>query len=281
MEANSQETRPCSKCGGDKVLYIRPNDGRRRFRCKPCESKALKEYCSTPEKKQASVQRLKDWNAKPENKLRRKAYFDERKEYFDQKSKEREAKKKADINRHVGKHSDIHYLSCCICNAKKTRKHDRQDVEFCDNCKAKIASYYNYGGLFRECVICKSGYNAFWGNQNTCSKECRHNRHEDVKRSNRSVRKYKRRAIFKSQFVEPVYKKKIFERDKWRCKACKVKVTDNTEDHKKMATIDHIVPLSRGGSHSMSNVQTLCFVCNSKKSSKAEGQQITIFCKTQ
>jgi 5-methylcytosine-specific restriction endonuclease McrA len=34
---------------------------------------------------------------------------------------------------------------------------------------------------------------------------------------------------------------------------------------KTVVTRDHIVPISRGGSNSIENIQPLCYACNSKK----------------
>ena len=53
---------------------------------------------------------------------------------------------------------------------------------------------------------------------------------------------------------------KIFERDK-KCLCC-------GEKRRSLFTIDHIVPLSKGGSNGKRNLQTLCFKCNGKKGNK-------------
>jgi len=37
-------------------------------------------------------------------------------------------------------------------------------------------------------------------------------------------------------------------------------------------TIDHIIPVSRGGPHTQSNIQGLCRACNAKKSNKIDSK---------
>jgi len=51
-------------------------------------------------------------------------------------------------------------------------------------------------------------------------------------------------------------RKRVFARDKNTCLCCGTKEN---------ITIDHIRPRSQGGDHSLSNLQTLCLSCNSKK----------------
>lgn len=52
----------------------------------------------------------------------------------------------------------------------------------------------------------------------------------------------------------------------YRCLACK---------KEKPLTEDHIVPLSKGGSDWIENIQPLCFSCNSRKSTKTVDYKLT------
>ncbi|WP_373526460.1 HNH endonuclease [Nostoc sp.] len=59
--------------------------------------------------------------------------------------------------------------------------------------------------------------------------------------------------------IPPEVKKYVWQRDKYQCQSCgKTTVEINL-------TIDHIIPLARGGQNDISNLQTLCFVCNQQK----------------
>jgi len=80
----------------------------------------------------------------------------------------------------------------------------------------------------------------------------------------------------------------IFKKDNYRCKCCGLKRTycykELTRNNKKnyynlqlygidveeriMMTIDHIIPISKGGFNSKTNLQTLCERCNSNKGAR-------------
>lgn len=63
---------------------------------------------------------------------------------------------------------------------------------------------------------------------------------------------------------EPVCRWEVFKRDSWTCYICKRKVR-NISNHPRMATLDHVIPISKGGSHTYSNIKTCCAECNCKK----------------
>lgn len=71
-----------------------------------------------------------------------------------------------------------------------------------------------------------------------------------------------RRARRLGVIYEVVIPKRVFERDGYRCQICGV-ATRGDFPALTSPTLDHIVPLSRGGSHTYANVQCACFRCNS------------------
>lgn len=57
-------------------------------------------------------------------------------------------------------------------------------------------------------------------------------------------------------------KHEIWRRDKFTCQYCGRDINEVELE------IDHIKPVSKGGTNSISNLQTLCFECNRSKSNK-------------
>lgn len=61
----------------------------------------------------------------------------------------------------------------------------------------------------------------------------------------------------------------VHERDDWTCKLCLLPIDPEIAWPDSMSpSVDHIVPLSRGGAHAMSNVQSAHLGCNSSKGDK-------------
>ena len=59
-------------------------------------------------------------------------------------------------------------------------------------------------------------------------------------------------------------RKYVYERDNFQCQSCGKKGTEI------QLNIDHIIPLAKGGSNDLSNLQTLCYQCNQAKSAKRD-----------
>jgi 5-methylcytosine-specific restriction endonuclease McrA len=81
-----------------------------------------------------------------------------------------------------------------------------------------------------------------------------------------------------SKWLHPTTRRRIYERDRWRCVWCRCEVaqlgmrgvkgvsvegvvfTDGLQ--LRQASIDHVVPRTRGGSNNSSNLITCCVACN-------------------
>lgn len=79
--------------------------------------------------------------------------------------------------------------------------------------------------------------------------------------------KNKREKQIRKAFVEEVSYPLLYERDQGICKICGMPVLyDKFIDDTWGGTIDHVIPLSKGGEHSMANCQLSHRICNSLKS---------------
>lgn len=76
----------------------------------------------------------------------------------------------------------------------------------------------------------------------------------------------RRRARLIGAFVEDVDLQVVWERDGGVCQICETAIDPEVEwPHRQSKTLDHVVPLSRGGEHSYANVQLAHHSCNSRK----------------
>lgn len=90
----------------------------------------------------------------------------------------------------------------------------------------------------------------------------------------------KRRALKYKTQIEPINEKEIYLRDGWKCQICHQRVDKKLKyPDPKSASLDHIIPLSQGGSHTYRNLQLAHLGCNSSKNVNVlpEGEQLRLF----
>ena len=125
-----------------------------------------------------------------------------------------------------------------------------------------------------KCKECGTEFTTECGNKHSvfCCQSCadkyeRRNEHSTQRHKNymKEIKRQRSRQIIRQAHGTVSYEK-IFVRDKGICQICgmpvhPVKNIDKNWD----GTVDHIIPLSEGGMHSMSNCQLAHRICNSLK----------------
>jgi HNH endonuclease len=76
--------------------------------------------------------------------------------------------------------------------------------------------------------------------------------------------------------IHPIIPEHVFNRDGWRCHICGRK-TKGKVPNPRAPTLDHLIPIACGGSHTYANLRCACFRCNSIKGSKAVDDQLILF----
>jgi len=78
-----------------------------------------------------------------------------------------------------------------------------------------------------------------------------------------------RRANKRANEYEAVNRNVVLERDNWTCHLCNDPIpTDLKWPHPLSASMDHVIPLARGGSHTYENVQSAHLTCNISKGAR-------------
>ena len=175
---------------------------------------------------------------------------------------------------------------CSNCNLafKKTKNRNNNICHACDRLLSKLLVSIRQSERRQEelkqreqkaltrCIICgecTKGSSGVGRNKKYCSKACY--KKSDVWMKNKRVTRQRRNARKRMAHVESVDPIIVFKRDNWRCAYCKCKVIRSNGGYEhRAATMDHVVPISKGGPHTYENIVTACQQCNNKKSNKIE-----------
>lgn len=71
-------------------------------------------------------------------------------------------------------------------------------------------------------------------------------------------------------FIDAAGRRAIYERDGWVCQLCNGAINFDATEHADRASLDHIVPQSRGGSHDPSNLRMAHVGCNARRRDRVD-----------
>ena len=156
----------------------------------------------------------------------------------------------------------VTYNECKYCSGKfKVGKRKVFCSEGCANKQEELEKKKRW--RFKKCKYCEQWHYKY--NNVYCSEECRRkgNRLYDELRKNKRLE----RARKNGQFDADIDIYKLIERDGGYCYLCgdDVLFTYHYNDPK-YPTIEHVMPIARGGTHSWDNVKVACRECNTRKS---------------
>ena len=132
----------------------------------------------------------------------------------------------------------------------------------CERCEAPFTRQGSRGRLPSWCPECRMVRNA------EINAACR------AREPEKHLAKAKRagairRAAAKDAAAELVMRLEVFERDGWICQLCAEPVDrDLAHPHPQSPSLDHALPLSRGGAHTYANTQLAHLRCNLRKGAR-------------
>lgn len=146
--------------------------------------------------------------------------------------------------------------------------------EFRAQASARLRAAYYSSNPVKKCKICGVEYCNLFGRQSskrTCSDECSRILGAKRRRRKCATRRARKKHAPLGVAFDPV---EVFERDGWVCHLCgKTTLRDKIGTaHPRAPTLDHILPLARGGSHSRSNTACAHRACNNRKGTAPGGQ---------
>lgn len=137
-----------------------------------------------------------------------------------------------------------------------------KDYKYCKYCGDKFnRSIYHKDSTWRTMFYCNKLHQTLNRNWTRLSQKERHLYHlRELRRKYQHIRRARLRDAEGSFTIQEWDELKTKYGN--RCKNC------NRSESVVKLTIDHIMPLSKGGSNFISNIQPLCGSCNSKKKDK-------------
>lgn len=140
--------------------------------------------------------------------------------------------------------------------------------------KARQRNSRTKGSPCYTCKECRATFTPEYGNKRRtfCSDICA--RRWDSRGQDGDYRKRARKYGVAYEYIN---KRKVYRRDGWCCGICGGRIDRKAKYPDPMSpSLDHIVPLSRGGGHLYRNVQAAHLRCNTDKGAGSAGEQLLL-----
>lgn len=191
-----------------------------------------------------------------------------------QRRKRRLARERSGLPEVDGPSSKLNWAECACCGSWFVK---RRQATYCgDQCRREVnrrrskASYVSVTEINpvveHECRECGARFTTrrYSAVRLYCSKACR------ARASHRKRRHLERAAMREGEMFTL---REIAERDGWTCHICGKKIPDRPSGLRdEDASIDHLIPLTSGGSHTRANVALAHRICNSRRGATGAAQ---------
>lgn len=158
-----------------------------------------------------------------------------------------------------------------LCNRECELAYERSRyLQYYNKEKSKLNKRKQFGIIkkIKKCQVCHKEFECWEqleiDKYRFCSNKC-----------NKKAAKQRRDLRYEGAFVEYIDIELLYFRDHGRCQLCGRKLNKKLIGNYKnnnAPTVDHIIPLAKGGLHEYRNVQLACRYCNSMKGAKEIGQ---------
>lgn len=173
----------------------------------------------------------------------------------------------ANLMRKKGRNIQCDYCAS-IANKNKQTEKDRNEL-----LKSSVKSQSCLKTIYvNRCVRCREIFVSD-KEKNFCSRRCRKRERDARYLHEKRLKRLNR--VSEHKVDKDISLSKLYKRDKGVCYICKEKCDYDSHTmvngtfiiDDKYPTVEHVVPISKGGSHTWDNVKLACFRCNTKKGS--------------
>lgn len=187
------------------------------------------------------------------------------------------ASTKSDVLRNLGlnpdtnrdtlvKYATLHNIDLPKSIKEQCSERLEKKCSFCKKVKVLTEFHFSYERSDQrqtKCKVCQGSYLTVWINANP---EKWRSYQSNLEASFYAARRRARQFNVYDEDVDPL---RVYERDGWVCHICETLVYPYfTGLDSRAPSMDHVIPLSKGGRHSYGNIKLAHVGCNSKKGAK-------------